>query len=70
MAQQGSSGSSVKVVAIIAILVLVALATWFFIGQRSRQATTSPPTSNAPSSEENSDIHVEVDLPDTVRINP
>ena len=65
MAQQGSSGSSVKVVAIIAVLVLVALAAWFFMGQGSRKATTSPATS-----EEKSDIQVEVNLPDTVTINP
>jgi hypothetical protein len=69
MAQQGNSGSSVNVVAIIAILVLVALAAWFFIGQRSRQ-TPPPPTSNAPSSGEKADIKVEVDLPDTVTIKP
>jgi hypothetical protein len=65
MAQQRSNGSSVKVVAIIAVLVLVALATWFFMGQRSRQATTSPAAS-----EEKSGVQVEVNLPDTVTINP
>jgi hypothetical protein len=66
MAQEGSSGSSVKIVAIIAILVLVVLAAWFFMGQRSRQVTTS----KAPSSEDKGDIHVKVDLPDTVTIKP
>lgn len=70
MAQEGSSGSPVKMVAIIAILVLVALAAWFFMGQRSRQPTTSSPTSSAPSNEKKADIQVEVDLPDTVRIKP
>jgi hypothetical protein len=70
MAEQGGSGSSVKMVAIIAILVLVALAAWFFMGQRSRQAATPPPAGNAPASEEKADIHVDVDLPDTVTIKP
>ena len=70
MAHQDSTGNSVKVVAIIAIIILVALAAWFFMGQGSRQATTSPATSNAPASEKEPDVQVEIDLPDTVRINP
>lgn len=65
MAQQGSSGNSVKMVAIIAVVVLVALAAWFLMGQKSRRATTSPATS-----EEKSGVQVEVNLPDTVTINP
>jgi len=63
MAEQSSSGNSVKMVAIIAIVALVALAAWFFMGQKSRQATTS-----APASEKKSDVTVKVDLPDTVTI--
>lgn len=65
MAQQGSGGSSVKVVAIVAVLVLVGLAAWFFMGRGSREAATSPAKS-----EQSSDIHVKVDLPDTVTITP
>ncbi|MGH7724437.1 MAG: hypothetical protein ACREOU_03325 [Candidatus Eiseniibacteriota bacterium] len=70
MAEQGGSGNSVKMVAIVAILVLVALAAWFFMGQRFRQAATSPPAAKAPASEEKADIKVEVDLPDSVTIKP
>ena len=70
MAEQGSGGRAVKMVAIIGILVLVALAVWFFMGQRPRQAATSPPAGKAPASEEKADIQVDVDLPDSVTIKP
>jgi hypothetical protein len=64
MAQQGNGGSSVNVVAIVAVLVLVGLAAWFFMG-RSRPTATAPAKS-----EQSSDVHVKVDLPDTVTISP
>lgn len=69
MAEKSGSGSSVKVVAIVAILILVVLAAWFFMGQGSRQAATTP-TGSAPAGEEKADVQVEIDLPDTVRIDP
>ena len=65
MAEQNGGGSSVKVVAIIAILVLVALAAWFFKGQKTRPAATTPQAT-----EKKSDIEVKVDLPDSVTITP
>jgi hypothetical protein len=70
MAEQGGSGSAVRMVAIVGILVLVALAVWFFMEKRPRQAATAPPPGKAPASEEKTDVHVDVDLPDTVTIKP
>ena len=64
MAQQSSGKSSVSVVAIVAVLVLVGLATWFFMGQRSRQTAAAPAKS-----ETSSDVQVKIDLPDTVTIS-
>ncbi len=65
MAQQGSGGSPVNVVAIVAVLVLVGLAAWFFMGQRSQKTAPAPANS-----EQSSDVHVKIDLPDTVTITP
>ena len=69
MADQGGGGSSVKMVAIIAIVVLVALAAWFVMGQKPRQAAAPAAKGDAPATEEKkSDVEVKVDLPDTVTI--
>jgi hypothetical protein len=68
MAEDSGKGSSVNVVAIIAIIVLVAIAVWFFMG-RQPAATPPAPEAAAPSGD-NADVKVEVNLPDTVTINP
>ena len=69
MADQSGGGNSVNMVAIIAIVILVALAAWFFVGQKSRQPAAPAAKSGAPATEEKkSDIEVKVDLPDTVTI--
>lgn len=65
MAQQSGGGSSVKIVAIVAVLILVGLAGWFYMGQQSRQTATAPGKS-----EKSSDVHLKIDLPDTVTITP
>lgn len=69
MADQGGGGSSVGVVAIIAILLLVGLAAWFVMGRGTRSSSPTPASSSAPT-EQKSDVHVDVDLPDSVKINP
>jgi len=61
----GSSNSSVKIVAILAVLVLVGAAAWFIWGRSQTQ-----PAATTTSQPEDADIHVKVDLPDTVTIKP
>jgi hypothetical protein len=65
MAEQNNGGSSVNVVAIVAVLVLVGVGAWFFMGQRSQQAATTPTKS-----EESSDFKVKIELPDSVTVTP
>lgn len=67
MAQQGNGGSSVNVVAIVAILILAGVAAWFFIGRSSKPVATQ--TQSAPAAtQDNNDLNVKIDLPDSVVI--
>ncbi len=70
MAQNGGGGSPVNIVAIIAIVVLVGIVAWFVMGSKSRQTATTPPAAKAPAAEKESDVKVEVDLPDSITIKP
>jgi hypothetical protein len=64
----GSSNSSVKIVAILAVLVLAGAAAWFIWGRSGGPQTQ--PAATTTSQPDDADVHVKVDLPDTVTINP
>lgn len=66
MSQETNSNSSVGIVAIVAVLLLAGAAAWFVWG---RSSNTSPKVNAATSAPANdADIHVKVDLPDSVVI--
>jgi hypothetical protein len=55
-------------VAIVAIVILVALAAWFFMGQKSRQTASGRAAGKATTTEKKSDVEVDINLPDSVTI--
>ena len=66
MPQETSSNSSVGIVAIVAVLILPGAAAWFVWGRSS--GTTASPKAAATAPANDGDIHVKIDLPDSVVI--
>jgi ABC-type transporter Mla subunit MlaD len=65
MSEGNSNNSSVGIVAIVALLILVGVGAWFVWGRSRGPVTTTPATTSQPA---DTDIHVKVDLPDSVTI--
>jgi hypothetical protein len=70
MSNGSSSSSSVGIVAILAIVVLVGLAAWFIWGRSGNSRVSPAAATSAPSQPAGADIHVKVNLPDSVSIKP
>ena len=66
MPQEASSNSSVGIVAIVAVLILAGAAAWFVWGRSPGTAVSSKAAASAP--DNSGDIHVKVNLPDSVVI--
>lgn len=66
MAQESNSNSSVGIVAIVAVLILAGAAAWFVWGRSPGTASSSKAAASAPAKD--GDIHVKIDMPDSVVI--
>ena len=66
MPQETNSNSSVGIVAIVAVLILAGAAAWFVWGRSAGPGPASKAAAGAPANDGN--IHVKIDLPDSVVI--
>ena len=66
MSQEANSNSSVGIVAIVAVLILAGAAAWFVWGRSAGTAASPKNAVSAPAND--ADIHVKIDLPDSVVI--
>ena len=67
MSNGSSNNSSVTIVAIVAVLILAGGAAWFAWGRPGGSAAPARTPTSQPA---DTDIHVKVDLPDSVNIQP
>lgn len=66
----GGGGNSVGIVAIIAIMVLIGFVAWFMLGRSNGPATPAPQGTSEQQPQDESGLDVNVNLPDTVNVNP
>jgi hypothetical protein len=64
---KGGGGNTIPVVGIIAVVGLLVFFAWFFMGRDANAPVSAAPQAQTDSG---NDVHIKVDLPDSVVIKP